>query len=84
MESKVSKLKLKSRSEFIEFKCFKTSPKGSSKRIKISSIEEYYICLKGRLTIFHSGRKSMFEYKDPVMTERLLDKIDALFNIKLV
>lgn len=84
MESEVSKLKLKSRSEFIEFKCFKTSQKGSSKRIKINSIEEYYICSKGRLTIFHSGRKSMFEYKDPVMTERLLDKIDSLFNIKLV
>jgi len=84
MESDVSKLKLKSRSEFILFKCFKTSPEGSPKRIKISSIEEYYICSKGRLTIFHSGRKSMFEYKDSVMTEKLLDKIDALFNIKSV
>jgi hypothetical protein len=84
MESDVSKLKLKSRSEFIEFKDFKTSVEGSSKRIKISSIEEYYICSKGRLTIFHSGRKSMFEYKDQVMTEKLLDRIDSLFNIKLV
>jgi hypothetical protein len=84
MESDVSKLKLKSRSEFIEFKDFKTSPKGSSKKIKLSTIEEYYICSKGRLTIFHSGRKSMFEYRDPVMTEKLLDKIDSLFNIKLV
>jgi hypothetical protein len=84
MESDVSKLKLKSRSEFIEFKDFKTSLEGSSKKIKLSTIEEYYICSKGRLTIFHSGRKSMFEYKDPVMTEKLLDKIDSLFNIKLV
>jgi hypothetical protein len=84
MESEVSKSKLKSRSEFIVFKCFKTSPEGSSKRIKVNTIEEYYICSRGRLTIFHSGRKSMFEYKDPVMTEKLLDKIDALFNIKSV
>jgi hypothetical protein len=84
MESQVSKLKLKSRSEFIKLKDFKTSSEGSSKRIKLSSIEEYYICSKGKLTIFHSGRKSMFEYKDPVMTEKLLDKIDALFNIKLL
>lgn len=84
MKSEFLKEELKSRPEFLELKDFKTSKEGSSKKIKINSIEEYYICSKGRLNILHSGRKSLFEYKDPLMTEKLLDKIDSIFNIKSI
>jgi hypothetical protein len=82
MENNFSKISLKARAEFIEFKDFKLGTEGSSKRIKIDSIDEYYISSSGILMVICSGKKIQFEYKKSSDTIKLLAKLDSLFNIR--
>lgn len=54
-------------------------------RIRVNSIDEYYIDSTGVLRIIlKDGRKHSFKYSKVEATKKLLDKLDSLFNIRII
>lgn len=73
---------IKEREKFLEFKDFKAE-RGSTRKIKLSCINEYFR-IDSKIIIITNTGKITFDYGNFEKADKLISKIDTFFNISKI
>jgi hypothetical protein len=86
MEKDLLKKRLMARDVFVEFKNFRINKENvnSSKRIRLSTIDEYFLDENGVLVVYNSGKKNTFRFRSESKAMLTIEKLDSLFSIERI